>query len=54
MMDNGKVKDSHQGGIERKKQRSGDMKKGQGGKMSGSPKEKANWKRSGAGTPRKA
>ena len=54
MIDNRKVKDSHQGGIERIKQRSGDMQKGQGGKMSNAPKEKARWKRTGAGTPRMA
>lgn len=54
-MDNRKVKDNHQQGIERVKQKSGDMKPGQGGKMSGMPKEKANWKRSdSAMTPRKA
>lgn len=55
MMDNRKVNDSHQKGIERVKQRKGDMEKGQGGKMSSKPKEKANWRRSdSARTPRKA
>jgi len=52
MIDNGKVKDNHQQGIERVKQR-GPMPKGQPGKMS--DKGKANWKRSGDKlTPRKA
>lgn len=55
MIDNRKVKNDHQKGIERVKQRKGDMEKGQGGKMNNAPKEKANWKRSdSAMTPRKA
>ncbi|HLX54705.1 MAG TPA: hypothetical protein VKR58_12220 [Aquella sp.] len=54
MMDNRKVSDNHQQGIERIKQRSGDMKKGQGGKM-GCYGSESNFKRSGASmTPRKA
>lgn len=53
MMDNRKVKDSHQEGIERVKQRKGDMPVGQGGKMHNSGS--ANWKRpNSAATPRKA
>lgn len=55
MIDNKKVSDNHQQGIERVKQKkseSGPM--GEPGKMSGKPKEKAQWKRSGASTPRKA
>ena len=53
MKDNGKVSDNHQQGIERVKQRSGDLKKGQGGKMGCG--DKAHWKRSDtAGTPRPA
>lgn len=55
MIDNGKVKDNHQQGIERVKQRKGDMEVGQGGKMSQKPREGANWKRpDNAVTPRKA
>jgi hypothetical protein len=54
MMDNRMVKDRHQEGIERVKQRKGDMEVGQGGKMNSSPREKANWSRSGDSmTPRK-
>jgi hypothetical protein len=53
MMDNKKVSDNHQQGIERVKMRSGDLKKGQGGKMHSSGT--ANWKRpNSAGTPRPA
>jgi hypothetical protein len=56
MIDNRKVKDNHQEGIERVKQKSGEGgRTGEPGKMSGKPKEKANWKREGgATTPRKA
>lgn len=55
MIDNRKVKDDHQQGIERVKQKPGESGRvGQPGKMSGKPSEKANWKRSGgAMTPRK-
>lgn len=42
------------GGIKEKMQRPGDLEKGEGGKMSGKPKEKANWKRSDQETPRQA
>lgn len=53
MIDNRKVNDNHQGGIERVKQRKGDMETGQPGKMKGHGH--ANWKRSGSSlTPRKA
>lgn len=53
MIDNKKGKVSRQAGIERVKQRKGDLQKGQGGKMSA--KGNANWKRSGGSlTPRKA
>lgn len=53
MIDNRKVKDNHQQGIERVKQRAGDMEKGQGGKMGKG--DKANWKRpDNAMTPRRA
>ncbi len=55
MIDNRKVKDDHQEGIARKLQKKSDMKMGEKGKMSQSPKEKANWKRpDSASTPRKA
>ena len=56
MIDNRKVKENHQKGIERVKQRPGESGRvGEPGKMSGKPKEKANWKRSNsAATPRKA
>ena len=56
MIDNKKVKDNHQEGIGRKTQRSGEgSRTGEPGKMSGTPKEKANWKREGGSlTPRKA
>ncbi len=59
MKDNKRVSDNHQQGIERVKQRAGDLKKGQGGKM-GVNLEKAQWSRTsgsvaaGAMTPRKA
>lgn len=53
MEDNHKVSDNHQQGIERVKMRSGDLKKGQGGKMGCG--DKAHWKRpNSAGTPRPA
>lgn len=56
MIDNRKVKDDHQQGIERVKQRPGEMGRlGEPGKMSNKPSEKANWKRpNDAKTPRKA
>lgn len=55
MIDNNKVKENHQQGIERVKQRKGDLKPGQGGKMMKEPREKANWKRpNSANTPRPA
>ncbi|HEX4372209.1 MAG TPA: hypothetical protein VHZ50_02790 [Puia sp.] len=55
MIDNKRVKDSHQEGIKRVLQRKGDMMKGQGGKMHNAPEEEANWKRSGSNlTPRRA
>jgi hypothetical protein len=55
MIDNKKVSGDHQKGIERVKQRKGDMEVGQGGKMSGTPKQQANWKRPDkANTPRPA
>lgn len=56
MIDNKKIKDNHQEGIARKKQRSGESgRMGEPGKMSGKPREKANWKREGGSmTPRKA
>lgn len=52
MIDNRMVNDNHQKGIERVKQK-GSMPMGQPGKMSGTPSEKANFKRSGGSmTPR--
>lgn len=53
MMDNRKVNDNHQQGIERVKQRSGEGGRvGQPGKMTG--KGHANWKRDGGSmTPRR-
>jgi hypothetical protein len=53
MIDNRRVKDSHQEGIERVKQRQ-EMPKGEPGKMSGKPKEKAHWRRGDSLTPRGA
>lgn len=55
MIDNRMVKDSHQEGISRVIQRKGEAGRvGEPGKMSGSPKEKAEWKRSsGSLTPRR-
>jgi hypothetical protein len=53
MKGNRRVNDSHQEGIERVKQRKGDMEKGQGGKMG--KRSEADWKRpDSASTPRKA
>lgn len=53
MIDNRKVNESHQGGIERVKQRKGDMPVGQGGKMGKG--DEAHWKRpDSAATPRRA
>jgi hypothetical protein len=53
MIDNRRVNDNHQVGIERVKQRKGDMKAGQGGKMH--KDGHANWKRpNSANTPRPA
>lgn len=54
MKGNKRVSGNHQKGIERVKQRPGDMEKGQGGKMS--DKGSANWRRPAecATTPRKA
>lgn len=46
MIDNRKVSDNHQQGIERVKQRKGDMEVGQGGKM-GMHHGKDSFKRSG-------
>jgi hypothetical protein len=46
MIDNKKVNENHQQGIERVKQRKGDLKKGQEGKMYNAPETHANWKRS--------
>lgn len=55
MMDDRMVNETHQGGIERVKQRKGDMPVGQPGKMNNSPSEKANWTRPNkANTPRGA
>lgn len=51
-MDNRKVNDTHQRGIERVKQRPGDMEKGQPGKMGKG--DKANWTSRSAGTPKTA
>lgn len=51
MMDNRKVNDNHQQGIERVKGASKLLKKGQGGKMSN--KGSASWRRSSS-TPKKA
>jgi hypothetical protein len=56
MIDNRKMKDNHQQGIERVKMRPGDLEKGQGGKMGIHGKE-SNFKRNQGGgglTPRKA
>lgn len=54
MIDNKKVKDSHQKGIERVKGIGKTIPKAQGGRM-GEKKEKAHWKREGGSlTPRRA
>lgn len=47
MIDNRYVKDNHQQGIERVKQRPGDMEVGQGGKMGMGHKSMNSFKRSG-------
>ena len=53
MIDNKKKSVSRMAGIERVKQRPGDLEKGQGGKLGA--KTQANWKRGGGSlTPRKA
>lgn len=55
MNDNRKVKDSHQEGIERVKQRKGDKPLGQGGKMGHKGASEKHFKRpNSAGTPRPA
>jgi len=55
MIDNRKVSDNHQKGIERKKQHSGNMEKGHGGKMGTTKGSESNFKRSNnATTPRRA
>ena len=58
MQDNRMVKDNHQEGIERVKQRKGEMPKGSGhcsGKMGNKGTSESNWKRTGGSlTPRKA
>lgn len=51
MIDNRIVNSTRQKGIERVIQKK-EMPKGQPGKMSGNPKEKANWRRNGSLTPR--
>lgn len=53
MIDNRMVNSSRQKGIERVIQKK-EMPKGQPGKMSGSPKEKAHWRRGDVLTPRGA
>jgi len=53
MIDNRHVSGNHQGGIERVKQRKGDMQKGQGGHMH--KEAHGDWKvPNSASTPRKA
>lgn len=52
-IDNRMVKDNHQQGIERVKQRRGDMTKGQGGRMSDKGGHESNWKRGDQLTPRR-
>lgn len=55
MIDNRMVNDNHQQGIERVKQRSGDLKPGQGGHMQNRHHEKGDFKRpNSANTPRLA
>jgi hypothetical protein len=51
MIDNRMVKDDHQQGIERVKQRS-PMPKGQGGKMKAHTESESHWKRGNTLTPR--
>lgn len=53
MIENRKVNSARQKGIERVLQKK-EMPKGQPGKMSGKPKEKAKWRRGDAMTPRGA
>ncbi len=53
MIDNRMVNSTRQKGIERVIQKK-EMPKGEPGKMSGKPKEKANWRRGDAMTPRGA
>jgi hypothetical protein len=52
MIDNRKVKDTHQEGISRVKQRKGDMEKGEMGKMTS--RGSANWSKRSSGTPKSA
>ena len=58
MIDNRKVNDNHQGGIERVKQRKGDTTRadceGHYGKMGKNIPSLSNWKRGDSLTPRKA
>ena len=56
MNDNRRVKDSHQEGIERVKQRSHEKQdvEGHHGKMGKNIPSQSNWKRGGSLTPRKA
>jgi hypothetical protein len=53
MMDNKRVNENHQKGIERVIQKKGDLMKGQGGKMHNEPSEKARWRRESS-TPKSA
>jgi hypothetical protein len=52
MIDNRKVSDNHQQGIERVKQRKGDMEKGEMGKMKSTGS--ANFSKRSSGTPKSA
>ena len=58
MIDNRKVSDNHQGGIERVKQRRGDTTRadveGHNGKMGRNIPSESHWKRNDILTPRKA
>ncbi len=55
MIDNRKVNENHQQGIERVKQRPGDMERGQNGKMGMNKSRESHFKRSGGKmTPVKA
>lgn len=58
MIDNRKVNDNHQGGIERVTQRKGDTTRadveGHNGKMGRSIASQSNWKRGDSLVPRKA